>query len=138
MNQGHLGELALGVRGNNNDNNQDNVNNPENVNNQENLNNQGVPHVVPARPVCDVGMVQLLHSNGQYTGFPHEDPQIHLRNFIDITNTYIPNGVSSNYVRLTLFTYSLLGAAKHWLDFEPPNSITTWDYLAKKFLILPI
>ncbi|KAK4713534.1 hypothetical protein R3W88_019441 [Solanum pinnatisectum] len=79
-------------------------------------------------------MVQLLHSNGKFTGLPHKDPQIHLRNIIDVTDTYIPTGVSSNYVRLTLFPYSLLGAARHRLDSEPPNSITTCDYLAKKFL----
>ncbi|KAK4740166.1 hypothetical protein R3W88_003863 [Solanum pinnatisectum] len=157
MNQGRPGELGLGVRGNNDDNNQDNVNKPENVINQGNPNNQEIPPIVPARPVCDVaipltanvassirkpppggrfelkqGMVQLLHSNGQFTGLPHEDLQIHLRNFIEITDTYIPTGVSSDYVRLTLFPYSLLGAAKHWLDTEPPNSITTWDYLARK------
>ncbi|KAK4737889.1 hypothetical protein R3W88_001586 [Solanum pinnatisectum] len=76
--------------------------------------------------------VQLLHSNGQFTGLPHEDPQIHLRNFIAITDTYMPTGVSSDYLRLTLFPYSLLGAAKYWLDIEPPNSITTWDYVARK------
>jgi len=56
INQGRLGELGLGVRGNNEDNYQDNVNNSENVNNQENLNNQGVPFVVPARPVRDVAV----------------------------------------------------------------------------------
>uniref|UniRef100_M1D8E9 Uncharacterized protein n=1 Tax=Solanum tuberosum TaxID=4113 RepID=M1D8E9_SOLTU len=42
-------------------------------------------------------MVQILHTNGQFTGLPHEDPQIHLRTFIEITNTYIPIGVSSDY-----------------------------------------
>ncbi|XP_049394593.1 uncharacterized protein LOC125858851 [Solanum stenotomum] len=79
-------------------------------------------------------MVHILHTNGQFTGLPHEDPQVHLRTFIDIINTYIPIGVSSDYVRLTLFPYSLLGATRRWLDSEPPNSITTWDDLAKKFL----
>ncbi|KAK4721362.1 hypothetical protein R3W88_011595 [Solanum pinnatisectum] len=76
-------------------------------------------------------MVQILYSNVQFTGLPHEDPQIHLRNFINITDTYILIGVSSNYVRLTLFPYSLLGATRCWLDSEPPNSITTWDYLGE-------
>ncbi|XP_049414569.1 uncharacterized protein LOC125877266 [Solanum stenotomum] len=79
-------------------------------------------------------MVQIFHSNGQFTGLPHEDPQIHVKTFIDIYDTYIPIGVSSDYVRLELFPYSLLGAARHWLDSKPPNSITTWDCLAKKFL----
>jgi len=151
--------LGLCILENINDENQDNLNNLENVNNQRDLNNQGAPPVVPARPVRDVevpftanlassirkpppggrfelkqNMVHILHTNGQFTGLPREDRQIHLRIFIEITNTYIPIGVSSDYVRLTLFPYSLLGAARRWLDSEPPNSITTWDDLAKKFL----
>ncbi|KAK4717940.1 hypothetical protein R3W88_016278 [Solanum pinnatisectum] len=160
MEQGQ-GELGLAISGHVDENNQDNLNNSKNVNNRGNQNNQGAPHVVPvipARPVHAVAvplianlessirkpppgvrfelkqsMVHILHSNGQFTGLPHEDPQIHRRTFIEITNTYIPIGVSSDYVRLTLFPYSLLGAVRHWLDSEPPNSITTWDDLAKKF-----
>nr|XP_016453011.1 PREDICTED: beta-D-glucosyl crocetin beta-1,6-glucosyltransferase-like [Nicotiana tabacum] len=52
-------------------------------------------------------MIQLLHSNGQ---------------------------VTPNYVRLTLFPFSLLGKAKRWLKAEPTNSITSWNDLARKFL----
>ncbi|KAH0635881.1 hypothetical protein KY289_035796 [Solanum tuberosum] len=124
MNQGRLGELRLGDRGNNDDNNQDNVNNPENVNNQKNLNNQGVPPVVSARPVRDVAIPLTANVASSIRKPP----------LGEITDTYIQTGISSNYVKLKLFPYLLLGAAKHWLDTEPPNSITTWDYLARKFL----
>lgn len=138
------------------------MNNPRNPNNPKNVDEQRIPpHVpiIPTRPVRDVAipltanlassirkhppggrfelkqnMVQILHANGQFTCLPHEDPQLHIRNFIDITDTYIPLGVSPDYVRLTLFVYSLLGAARQWLDSEPPKSITTWDGLTKKFL----
>ncbi|XP_055830789.1 uncharacterized protein LOC129899801 [Solanum dulcamara] len=68
-------------------------------------------------------MVQLLHSNGQFTGLPHEDPQFHIQNFLEINDTYTPIGVSPDYVRLTLFPFSLLGESKRWLKLEPPNSI---------------
>ncbi|KAH0636189.1 hypothetical protein KY285_035946 [Solanum tuberosum] len=102
MNQGHQEELGLGLRRGNEENNQDSMNNQENLNNQE-------------------GMVQLIHSSGQFTGLPHEDPQIHLRNFIDISATYIPTGVSSDYVRLTLFPYSLLGSARRFLSHQTPS-----------------
>lgn len=57
-------------------------------------------------------MVQIIHTNGQSTGLPNEDPQLHIRDFIEITNTYIPLGVSQDYVRLTLSLYSLLGDAR--------------------------
>ncbi|XP_049364278.1 uncharacterized protein LOC125829043 [Solanum verrucosum] len=65
----------------------------------------------------------------------HEDPQVHIQNFLEISDTYTPTGVNSDYVRLTLIPVSLLGEAKRWLNFEPMNSITSWDNLARKFLI---
>ncbi|KAK4716168.1 hypothetical protein R3W88_014506 [Solanum pinnatisectum] len=80
-------------------------------------------------------MVQLLHTNGQFTGLSHEDPRVYIQNFLEINDTYTPTGVNSDYVRLTLFPFSLLGEAKRWLNSEPENSITTWDDLARKFLI---
>lgn len=80
-------------------------------------------------------MVQLLHSSGQFTGLPSEDPQQYIRSFLEISDTYIPAGVSTDYVRLKLFPFSLLGEAKRWLHSEPPNSITTYDDLARNFLI---
>ncbi|XP_055824226.1 uncharacterized protein LOC129892666 [Solanum dulcamara] len=80
-------------------------------------------------------MVQLLYSNGQFTGLTHEDPKVHIQNFLEISDTYTPIGVSPDYVRLTLFPFSLIGEAKRWLKSEPPNSITSWNDLARKFLI---
>ncbi|XP_075097929.1 uncharacterized protein LOC142175246 [Nicotiana tabacum] len=80
-------------------------------------------------------MIQLLHANGQFMGLPHEDPQQHILNFLEISDTYITNGVTPDYVRLTLFPFSLLGEAKRWLKAEPANSITTWNDLARKFLV---
>lgn len=80
-------------------------------------------------------IVQLLHTRGQFMGFPHEDPQVHLQTFSEISDTHTPLGVSSDYVWLTLFPFSLLEEARRWLKFEPPNSIITWDDLSRKFLI---
>ncbi|XP_075098010.1 uncharacterized protein LOC142175325 [Nicotiana tabacum] len=65
---------------------------------------------------------------------PHEDPQQHILNLFEINDTYITNGVTPDYVRLTLFPFSLLGEAKRWLKVEPANSITSWNDLARKFL----
>ncbi|XP_070015890.1 uncharacterized protein [Nicotiana sylvestris] len=61
-------------------------------------------------------MVQLIQSTGQYVGLSHEDPQRHIQNFLEITDTYNYPNVSKDYK-------------------EPANSIHTWDDLAKKFLI---
>nr|XP_016437911.1 PREDICTED: uncharacterized protein LOC107763920 [Nicotiana tabacum] len=80
-------------------------------------------------------MVQLIQSVGLFMGLPHEDPQRHVQNFLEITDTYNYPNVPKDYVRLTLFSFSLIGDAKEWLNKEPANSIRTWDDLAKKFLI---
>ncbi|XP_070025214.1 uncharacterized protein [Nicotiana sylvestris] len=50
-------------------------------------------------------------------------------------DTYNYLNVSKDYVKLTLFPFSLIGEAKEWLNKEPANSIRTWDDLARKFLI---
>ncbi|GJT42798.1 reverse transcriptase domain-containing protein [Tanacetum coccineum] len=44
-----------------------------------------------------------------------------------------PN-VPSTSVKLMLFPFSLEGAARIWLDKEPPRSILTWDDLVSKFI----
>ncbi|GKB90098.1 reverse transcriptase domain-containing protein, partial [Tanacetum coccineum] len=42
--------------------------------------------------------------------------------------------VSSTSVKLMLFPFSLEGAARIWLEKEPPRSILTWDDLVSKFI----
>ncbi|XP_070022871.1 uncharacterized protein [Nicotiana sylvestris] len=79
-------------------------------------------------------MIRLLHANGQFMGLPHKDPQQHILNFLEISDTYITNGVTPDNVRLTLFPFSLLGEAKRCLKAEPANSIISWNDLARKFL----
>ncbi|XP_060182342.1 uncharacterized protein LOC132612007 [Lycium barbarum] len=64
----------------------------------------------------------------------HEDPQHLIRTFLQIVDTFATRRVTKEYVRLTLFPFSLLGNASNWLLAEPANSITTWDDLATKFL----
>ncbi|CAL8152823.1 unnamed protein product [Prunus armeniaca] len=54
--------------------------------------------------------------------------------FYEICDTFKCNGATNDVVRLRLFPFSLKEKAKSWLNSQPPNSITTWDDLAKKFL----
>ncbi|GJU05362.1 reverse transcriptase domain-containing protein [Tanacetum coccineum] len=44
-----------------------------------------------------------------------------------------PNVLSTS-VKLMLFPFSLEGAARIWLEKEPPRSILTWDDLVSKFI----
>nr|GEU52969.1 reverse transcriptase domain-containing protein [Tanacetum cinerariifolium] len=45
----------------------------------------------------------------------------------------VPN-VPSLSIKLMLFPFSLEGAARIWLEKEPPRSILTWDDLVSKFI----
>ena len=77
--------------------------------------------------------LQLLQGV-QFTGLPHEDPNAHILNFLELCNTMKYNGGIDDAIRLQLFPFSLKDKAKHWLTTEPPDSITSWDKLVNKFL----
>ncbi|GJU46146.1 reverse transcriptase domain-containing protein [Tanacetum coccineum] len=63
-----------------------------------------------------------------------QNPHAHIRYFNKITSTMkIPN-VPNTSVKLMLFPFSLEGAARIWLEKEPPRSIETWDDLVSKFI----
>ncbi|GKE32664.1 reverse transcriptase domain-containing protein [Tanacetum coccineum] len=46
----------------------------------------------------------------------------------------VGDAIVSDVVKLLLFSFSLEGAARTWLEKEPPNSITTWNDLVSKFV----
>ncbi|GJS01643.1 reverse transcriptase domain-containing protein [Tanacetum coccineum] len=69
-----------------------------------------------------------------FHGFENDDPHSHIQRFTKITQTVKLNNVPSDIVKLLLFPFSLEGAARTWLEKEPPNSITTWNDLVSKFV----
>jgi hypothetical protein len=79
------------------------------------------------------GLLNLI-TGISFHGFDHEDPYAHIRNFTDIAETIRMNQVPHDVVKLKLFPFSLKGAARTWLEKEPPNSIHTWNDLASKFV----
>nr|GEV99358.1 reverse transcriptase domain-containing protein [Tanacetum cinerariifolium]GFA28658.1 reverse transcriptase domain-containing protein [Tanacetum cinerariifolium] len=60
-------------------------------------------------------------------------PAITADNF-EITSTLKFPNVLNTSIKLMLFPFSLEGAARIWLDKEPPRSIFTWDDLVLKFI----
>nr|GEU28967.1 reverse transcriptase domain-containing protein [Tanacetum cinerariifolium] len=51
-----------------------------------------------------------------------------------ITQTIKLNQVPRDIIKLILFPFSLEGAARTWLEKEPPNSITTWNDLVSNLM----
>nr|GEV62203.1 reverse transcriptase domain-containing protein [Tanacetum cinerariifolium] len=74
-------------------------------------------------------LLQLVQTNKFY-GFKRDNPHTHISNFKRMTSTLKYRDVPNDAIKLMLFPYSLKGA----LEFEPPNSILTWDDLVNKFV----
>ncbi|GJZ45841.1 hypothetical protein Tco_0593437 [Tanacetum coccineum] len=75
-------------------------------------------------------LVQNKHFFGLDKGEGHSCSHLlySTRSFLTIE---VPN-VPSTSVKIMLFLFSLEGAARIWLDKEPPQSILTWDDLVSK------
>nr|GEW98537.1 hypothetical protein [Tanacetum cinerariifolium] len=74
------------------------------------------------------GLLTLVQ-NKQFFGHDKEDPHAHIRYFNKITSTLKFPNVPNTSIKLMLFPFSLDGAARMWLEKEPPRSIFTWDDL---------
>nr|GEW80394.1 reverse transcriptase domain-containing protein [Tanacetum cinerariifolium] len=72
--------------------------------------------------------------NKQFFGHDKEDPHAHIRYFNKITSTLKFPDIPNTSIKLMLFPFSLEGAARIWLEKEPPRSIFTWDDIVSKFI----
>nr|GEU95777.1 CACTA transposable element [Tanacetum cinerariifolium] len=93
--------------------------------------------VVPAITVDNFelkhGLLTLVQ-NKQFFGRDKEDPHAHICYFNNITSTLKFPNIPNTSIKLMLFPFSLEGAARIWLEKEPPQSILTWDDLVSKFI----
>jgi len=93
-----------------------------------------------ARPKVQAHNINYPHSlihlkyGNLFQGLPNEDPYAHLAMFIKICNTVKISGVPDEAIRLSLFSFSLVGKAKRWLHSFKGNSMKTWDEVVEKFL----
>nr|GEW81609.1 reverse transcriptase domain-containing protein [Tanacetum cinerariifolium] len=71
-------------------------------------------------------LINLVQSN-QFTG--RQDPHNPLRFFNKVTSTFRHPEVPNTTIKLLLFSFSLEGEARIWLDKEPSRSILTWEDL---------
>ncbi|GJS36468.1 ribonuclease H-like domain-containing protein [Tanacetum coccineum] len=92
-----------------------------------------VPEIAADNFELKHGLLNLVQ-NKQFFGHDKEDPHAHIRYFNKITSTMKFLKVPSTSVKLMLFLFFLEGAARIWLEKEPPRSIQTWDDLVSKFI----
>ncbi|GJZ55542.1 reverse transcriptase domain-containing protein [Tanacetum coccineum] len=91
-------------------------------------------------PLILAGHFELKHSlinmmtSDQFFGLEKDNPHDHIRWFNKITSTIKYKDVPNSAIKLMLFPFSLAGAARRWLEKEPPRSILTWEDLVSKFI----
>nr|GEY49639.1 reverse transcriptase domain-containing protein [Tanacetum cinerariifolium] len=93
--------------------------------------------VVPAITADNFELKHVLFTlvqNKQFFRHDKEDPHAHVRYFNKITSTLKFLNVPNTSIKLILFPFSLEGAARIWLEKEPPRSVFTWDDLVSKFI----
>ncbi|XP_022926214.1 uncharacterized protein LOC111433394 [Cucurbita moschata] len=80
-------------------------------------------------------MFQMLQTIGQFHGLPSEDPHLHLKSFLGVSDSFRFQRVDKDVIRLSLFPYSLRDGAKSWLNTLALGTIDSWNSLVEKFLI---
>nr|GEU71741.1 reverse transcriptase domain-containing protein [Tanacetum cinerariifolium] len=90
-----------------------------------------VPPVLANQFELKIGLLNLVTAIS-FHGFKNDDPHSYICRFTKITQTVKLNQVSHDIIKLILFPFSLEGAARTWLEKEPPNS--TWNDLVSKFV----
>ena len=50
-------------------------------------------------------MFQMLQTIGQFHGLPSEDPHLHLKSFLGVSDSFRFQGVDKDVIRLSLFPY---------------------------------
>ncbi|XP_063938129.1 uncharacterized protein LOC135147973 [Daucus carota subsp. sativus] len=74
-------------------------------------------------------------SNDSFAGLASENPVDHLESFLKKCDMIKLTNVPDDAIKMRLFLFSLRDAAKDWLKDEGSNKFTTWDVLAKAFLL---
>jgi hypothetical protein len=64
----------------------------------------------------------------------NDDANAHLQNFLDLCETIIIRGVIADAIRLHLFSFSLMGKAKQWVN-EDKEPVNMWNKSSTVFLM---
>ena len=69
-----------------------------------------------------------------FNGLPAEISMDHIENFEKVCGFTRANGVPPDYIKCTLFPFSLDGKAARWMDSLPTRSLTSWEEVQSAFL----
>nr|GEX10542.1 reverse transcriptase domain-containing protein [Tanacetum cinerariifolium] len=92
-----------------------------------------VPSILAEHFELKHSLINMMTSN-QFCGLEKDNTHDHIRWFNKITSTIKYKDVPNSAIKLVLFPFSLAGAARRWLEKEPPRSILTWEDLVSKFI----
>nr|GEW42069.1 reverse transcriptase domain-containing protein [Tanacetum cinerariifolium] len=92
-----------------------------------------VPSILAEQFKLKHSIINMMTSD-QLFGLEKDNPHDHIRWFNKINSTIQYKDVSNSAIKLMLFPFSLVGAARRWLEKEPPRSIHTWEDLVSKFI----
>ncbi|KAI3674749.1 hypothetical protein L2E82_51975 [Cichorium intybus] len=76
----------------------------------------------------------LIHLLPTFRGLENEDPHKFLKEFHVVCSGMKPHNVTEDQIKLRAFPFALYDAAKEWLYYLPPGTITTWNDIAQAFL----
>nr|GEW18068.1 reverse transcriptase domain-containing protein [Tanacetum cinerariifolium] len=92
-----------------------------------------VPPILAEQFELKHSLINMMTTN-QFFRLEKDNPHDHVSWFNKITSTIKYRDVPNSVIKLILFPFSLAGAARRWLEKEPPRSITTWEDLLSKFI----
>nr|GEV76410.1 hypothetical protein [Tanacetum cinerariifolium] len=92
-----------------------------------------VPLILAEQFELKHSLINMMTSE-QFFGLKKDNPHDHIRWFNKITSTIKYRDVPNSIIKLILFPFALTGAARRWLEKEPPRFITTWNDLVSKFI----
>nr|GEY93352.1 reverse transcriptase domain-containing protein [Tanacetum cinerariifolium] len=92
-----------------------------------------VPPILAEHFELKHSLINMMTSD-QFFGLEKDNPHDHIRWFNKTTSTIKYKDVPNSAIKLMLFPFSLVGAARRWLEKEPSRSILIWEDLVSKFI----
>ncbi|GJZ92280.1 zinc finger, CCHC-type containing protein [Tanacetum coccineum] len=87
-------------------------------------------NVVPLRSKT----IRLVQNGCSFHGLRTEDPNQHLKDFLELVDSLDLDGENKERTRLYLFQFFLCDQASNWLERLPAGSISIWEDLTTRFL----